>query len=77
MRGNADVISAETAVESQKAFLLGHLGEAICHASIGKLSIRALGLLLQSRLDKVKGQAEETGKEAGNGAGGEGLGAGG
>lgn len=77
MRSNADVVGTESTVESKRTFLLGNLGEAVEHAAVRVLAIGTLGLLLQSRLDKVKRQAEEGGEETGDGAGGEGLGSGG
>lgn len=77
MRSDADIVGTESTVESKRTLLLGDLGEAVEHSSVGELAIRTLGLLLQSSLDEVEGQAEEGSEETGNGASGEGLGSGG
>lgn len=77
MGSNANVVGAETTVEAEDALLLGDLGEAVCHAAVGDLAVGALLLLLETGLDKVKGEGEEGGEEAGDGAGAEGLSLGG
>lgn len=74
MRSDADIVGAESTVESQGTLLLGDLGEAVEHTAVGELAIGTLGLLLQPSLDEVEGQAEEGGEETGDGAGSEGLG---
>lgn len=62
---------SETSVETEETLLLGNRHRAVERATIGQLSVGALGLLLESGLDKVEGQAEERGKEAGNAGGAE------
>lgn len=76
MGSNADIVGAEATVEAESTLLLGHLDEAVHHASVGELAVGTLLLLLQSSLDEVEGQTEEGREETGNGTSTERLGAG-
>lgn len=67
MGRNSDIVGSEASVESQPALISNHFSSTVEKAVVWELSIWASGLLLQSRLDKVKGQAEEGSKEAGDG----------
>ena len=64
---NANVVCAESAIEAQHSLLLRDLAEAVRHAAVWELPVRPLRLLLQTRLDKVKGKTEEAGEESGDG----------
>merc|ERR1719359_917192 len=66
MRCDSDIVSREATVEPQRALLPHHLPKAVKHALVRQLAIRALGLLLQTRLDEIKRKREERGEEAGN-----------
>lgn len=74
MGSNADVVSTETTVESEDAFLLGHLDKTIRHTLVRELAVSTTRLLLESGLDKVEGQTEEACEESSNGTGAQGLG---
>lgn len=78
MRRDPHVVRAEAAIESQPALVANDLARAIHHALVRQLaSLRVALLLLQTRLDEVERQREETGEEAGDAGGREDLAAGG
>src|SRR4051794_20387567 len=66
MRSNPNVVCTETSIEPQDALLFRHFPETISHPFIWKSTISIPRLLLKSCLDKIKRQAEETGKEPSN-----------
>ncbi len=66
VRRNPDIIRPKPPIKPQNPLILGDLPETIPHAFVRHRPVRPLLLPLQPRLDKIKRQAEETRKEAGN-----------
>ena len=73
MRRDPNIVRRERPIKPRNPLLLRHLPKAIHHARIRQLPIRALTLLLQSRLHKIEWQTHCAGEESCYGRCGEGL----
>ncbi len=69
MRGDPNIICAESSVESQPPFVSYYLSRTVEQARIRQLAVRASLLLLQPGLQEIERQAKETREESGDRAG--------
>lgn len=69
MRRNPNIIRRKPSIKPQPALLGGDLPETIQHPAVRHFPIRAPTLPLQSRLDEIKRQTEETGEKPGDATG--------
>lgn len=73
MRRNPNIIRPKAAIKPQETLIGRDLAETIDHALVRQLAVRPPLLFLQSRLDEIEGQRQETGEKARDGRGGHGL----